>query len=387
MNESEENNQSFNEYKEMIIRASRARKRRIENPEFSTLLPEEIRIQLTTNCNLRCKHCFQWNQNGYFKKNDDSSCKYLELPINVLEKIIKRTYNSGSAIYLWGGEPLIYSRWDLLAGILENDDRPKVISTNGVYVNEMLETLNKISENLDVVFSVDGLEKEHDYLRGKETFRKIVHNIHLLEVEKKKGRFKGKISINCSIHNKLVPSLHEFVEFCNTFHIHKLILGFPWYINAKTCKEMDEYYQANFNWLNNRKNHYTWHSFNYHIDYSLLSILESEIDKINSRSYNFIIRFHPDVKNDLSSIITGDIFKDEKKARCIAPSCRMALWANGDVSFCGDFPEFCVDSLLNNDFDPIWKSEKFNRIRRVFNTNPKPLSLCQRCRFTSDNLI
>ena len=65
----------------------------------------------------------------------------------------------------------------------------------------------------------------------------------------------------------------------------------------------------------------------------------------------------------------------------------MAVWSNGDVSFCGDFPEFCFDNLIaNNNIDSIWKNEKFNKIRRIVNTIPKPTSLCQRCRFSYNNL-
>ena len=380
-----ENNQNFVNIKELIVRTSRCRKERSANPEYSTPLPEEIRIQLTTNCNLRCKHCFQWSSNGYYAKNSIKTNTTQELPFSTLEKLLKQTWHPRSSIYFWGGEPLIYSYWDSLTALLENDNRSKVISTNGIHVREKIDDLNKISDSLEVVFSLDGLEKEHDCLRGKGMFNKTFTNITGLVNEKKEGRFKGKITINCSIHNELVNNLYQFVEFCNTLQVDKVILGFPWYINENTCKEMDEYYQINFNWLNRQPIHYTWHCFNYCIDFTLLSVLENEIKKITNRTYNFTLRFHPDLKNDLSSILTGDVFNDGKNS-CIATSCRMAVWANGDVSFCGDFPEFCIGNLYFTDFGSIWRSENFNKIRRIINSVPKPYSLCQRCRFSSNNL-
>jgi len=386
MKESSNDLKNFCSLKETIIRVSRFEREKLKNPEFSTSLPEELRIQLTTQCNLRCKHCFQWNNGGYYKMEMNRDYDKYELSFKILEKLLKQTYMPKISIYLWGGEPLIYSYWDSMIELLKNDDRKKVISTNGIHVNRKIDTLNKISENLEVVFSLDGLKNEHEYLRGKHTFNKLIDNIHLLVREKKEERYKGQITINCSINNELIPKLSHFVNFCNTLHINKLILGFPWYINSQTCLEMDEYYMKNFSWLNGKTKFKSWHCFNYHIDESLYPILENEVRKIISQHYNFILRFHPSINNDLQLILRGDVFKNTKKANCLAPSCRMAVWANANVSFCGDFPEFCIDSLENSDLETIWKGERFNKVRKIFNSNPKPSSLCQRCRFISNNL-
>jgi radical SAM protein with 4Fe4S-binding SPASM domain len=144
--------------------------------------------------------------------------------------------------------------------------------------------------------------------------------------------------------------------------------------------------KKNFSWINKEIKHFSWHSFNYHIDNSLLTVLEKEIKKIVNQNFNFILRFHPDLKKDLKSILTGNVINDGEKLSCFAPTCRMAIWANGDVSFCGDFPEFCIDNLANNDVKSLWKNEDFNRIRKIFNSVPKPISLCQRCRFSYGNL-
>ena len=31
-------------------------------------MPEFIAIKLTNACNLRCKHCYEWNEEGYIQK-------------------------------------------------------------------------------------------------------------------------------------------------------------------------------------------------------------------------------------------------------------------------------------------------------------------------------
>jgi radical SAM protein with 4Fe4S-binding SPASM domain len=366
---------------------TQARRKNIKDPEYATLLPQELRLQLTTICNLRCKHCFQWNSQGYYGNNDIKSKINYELPFSTLEKIINQTYESKTSIYLWGGEPLMYSRWDSLSSILEKDDRPKIISTNGIYIDNKISTINKMSNNLGVVFSLDGLCNEHEQLRGRGSFFKIIKNLKLLINEKEEGRFKGEIIINCSIHNALVPKLHEFVEFCNTLKISKLILGFPWYINENTCKIMDEYYNNYFIRSSFRCPRPSWYSFNYHLDYSLFKTLVKEINIIKTKEFKLNIRFHPDLKNNLKSIIQGNLFEKKDKLKCYATHSRLSVWANGDISFCGDFPEFCCGNIINKDIKTVWNTEEFNRTRRIFNTFPRPSSLCQRCRFLLNNLI
>ncbi|HAU87132.1 MAG TPA: radical SAM protein, partial [Lachnospiraceae bacterium] len=36
-----------------------------ENIEFSTELPLIVGFKLTNRCNLRCKTCYEWNEQGY----------------------------------------------------------------------------------------------------------------------------------------------------------------------------------------------------------------------------------------------------------------------------------------------------------------------------------
>ncbi len=372
---------SFEEFKKVASRSSLVRRNLNEDPAFSCNTPQEARIQLTTKCNLRCKHCFQWNKDGYYS---GSFLNYLELPFNILENLINHLSDTNPLIYLWGGEPLLYSEWDSLASLVRDRKLKTVISTNGLFIKQKLETLNIISDNLEIVISLDGLKEQHDSLRGNGTFDNTIDSLECLCRHKQNKDFRGKLTINCSIHNELVPKLHEFVKFCKRFDINKLILGFPWYINKNTCIEMDRYYKKHFTWIGNKLSTYSWHSFKYHIDFSLLTLLENEIRKIKETDCSFIIRFHPSITSDLNSILHGEV--KDKSYGCIAPSCRIVVWANGDVSFCGDFPEFSIDNLQNKNIISIWNSRKFEKLRKVFNTNPKPLSLCQRCRFNNNNL-
>lgn len=387
MKNHEFDNQIFLNFKESMRREIRYSKEKCEGEESVPSFPKEIRIQLTKKCNLRCKHCFQWSNNGYYKNNSSQPDTETNLSFELLQKLILQTASLKPSIYLWGGEPLMYIEWDSLISLLSKDTRQKIISTNGTFIDEKIESLIKISENLDVVFSIDGLMDEHDFLRGKGVFNRVISNIKLLAKEKNAGRFKGRITINCSIHDAMIKNLVKFVNFCRELEINKLIMGFPWFINKQVCAEMDEYYSKYFHWLPSRPDKHTWYNFAYQLDLSNLLNLKEQIDKIRREKYDFKLRFHPDLKYGMKAILTGNAFDQNKKVNCIAPFSRLAVWANGEVSFCGDFPEFCLDNLKNNDIEAIWQGENFNKIRNIIRTTHRPASLCMRCRFSSNNLV
>lgn len=53
------------------IRNTMETKRNIEKiAGYATPLPESVGIKLTNQCNLRCKHCYQWNDTGYHHFHD-----------------------------------------------------------------------------------------------------------------------------------------------------------------------------------------------------------------------------------------------------------------------------------------------------------------------------
>lgn len=119
-----------------------------------------LELQITDKCNLKCKHC-------YIGKP-----KNIELPIeeikNVLEEFEKM---QGLRVLITGGEPLLHSDFALLNQILPNYRLRKILLTNGLLLN------NSILKDLNVQeiqFSVDGMKKGHEAIRGKGTFKKVM---------------------------------------------------------------------------------------------------------------------------------------------------------------------------------------------------------------------
>jgi radical SAM protein with 4Fe4S-binding SPASM domain len=144
---------------------------------------ENAVIELTNDCNLRCKHCY-----GVFEKKAIIST-------NDFRNIIDQLFDLGCInITLSGGEPLLLGPgiFDYFS-IVEKKGIPFIsLTTNGTIHFPLF---YEIYKNFSLVqVSIDGLEETHDKIRGNGNFNKAVSFIQAnLE-------YKNKTSIMMSIH-------------------------------------------------------------------------------------------------------------------------------------------------------------------------------------------
>ena len=131
--------------------------------------PLFVTWSITSNCNLRCKHCFRTEYEcSEFAK--DTIDKFIDL---FIEKKVNR-------VILTGGEPLkskyLFHIVKRLCGKIKIG-----IATNGTLLNE-----NKITKLFeykvkDYQVSLDGAtEYYNDFIRGKGIYNKVINNIKLL---------------------------------------------------------------------------------------------------------------------------------------------------------------------------------------------------------------
>lgn len=138
-------------------------------------VPYLAMIELTTRCNLKCRHC-------YVAAGEEERIN--ELPFDVMKEVINKLSKAGTkAIQFTGGEPLLYP-W--FSEILEYSAHkiPSIsVSTNGWFVDE--DIASKMAKNATkVTISLDGMEETHDYIRRvKGSFERAVNAINMLSKE------------------------------------------------------------------------------------------------------------------------------------------------------------------------------------------------------------
>lgn len=157
-------------------------------------------IDVTDRCNLRCAHCY------HLSKIQEGE----ELDLKTWERRFKKLYRDGIRnILIVGGEP------SLRVDVLELADKffPYLYTfTNG---------LIKISSTWQhrIQLSIDGLEMEHDRLRGAGIWQKAIANY----------RGDKRVIVNCVISklNYMKPKrLKEFIEYVKKMDVSGLNLDF-----------------------------------------------------------------------------------------------------------------------------------------------------------------
>jgi radical SAM protein with 4Fe4S-binding SPASM domain len=123
-----------------------------------------LELQLTSRCNLTCKHCYL----------GEPTKAALSLPqvMSVLEEFERM---QGLRVLFSGGEPLLYPHLKALNDALPRFALRKVLLTNGTLVRE--ENFPAWCHFDEIQFSLDGLKKGHEALRGRGTFEQTMAGI------------------------------------------------------------------------------------------------------------------------------------------------------------------------------------------------------------------
>lgn len=342
-------------------------------------LPLEMGIFLTGRCNLRCKHCFVWNEDGLLTKEDGSLAR-MEIPIETIGQCLEYTRPAKTRLYLWGGEPLAYLKLHELTQLLKEDPRWTTICTNGLLIDRHLDDILEISDNLVLLISLDGNRKSNDAIRGEGTFDRVVSNIRMLKELESEGRYRGEISVCSVISDEMTGSMYEFCEFMEELDINTLYLSFPWYISPETAEEMDAEFKRRFSDIaevNDYKNA-SWHSFTFHIDPANLPALREEYERIMKRDWKIRVRFQPAIEPDeIDDFVLGGSRTAQRRTKCLAPYNRVDILQNGDVTSCKLFKELCAGNTNEESLKDIWEGEKMAKIRERLSCGLMPA--CSKC--------
>jgi radical SAM protein with 4Fe4S-binding SPASM domain len=352
-------------------------------------VPLEIAIQLTYKCNLRCKSCMQWNNDGFHSKRNDLPIGD-EISIDVIQEILNQTSDEHSCIHLWGGEPLVHSKWENICQLLSRSKRRITLSTNGILIKNKIDSLLAISSRMNTIISLDGFEKENDIIRGKHTFAKAIDGIHLLQEYRNKQQYKGTIIINTVISDYIVDKLFNYVKYVERLGIDKLVLSFPWFISKSGAAQMNIYYSTYFAWLNYPfdQGNSSWDSFAFNITQENYAILADQLERIRKNRWSIEVRIQPSItSHELDEKIYSHHIRKTSDAYCMGISNRLAICANGDVTACPDFPEFRVGNIYAEDLLSIWSGRNYTKLRELRLKQLWPLPICFKCSLYSKNRI
>lgn len=136
-------------------------------------IKKSIHINLTSDCNLRCRHCFL-------------SAGYIEKQIVDIDRIkafiTEFTDKFGETeIVLSGGEPLIYSGLYDLVSFCKELKHKTVLFTNGLLINP--NNIHFLAEHIDEIqISMEGISLEKfELIRGNGTYTRLLESLKLIK--------------------------------------------------------------------------------------------------------------------------------------------------------------------------------------------------------------
>jgi radical SAM protein with 4Fe4S-binding SPASM domain len=303
----------------------------------------------------------------------------LDLDIGVLEKLLEETRPAKSRLYIWGGEPLVHRKIERIWELLEQDPRETTICTNAYFVDRHIDALCRISQDLDLLIPIEGFAQEHDLLRGKGTFERVMTAIEELLGRRAEQRFHGRIAIHTVITDQNVGHLYELLEFYEEVGVDLVLHSFPWYISQETSREMDAFVHDKFSWLPDiHKPRHTWDSFTYHVSPEKIAVLLEDLHRINERTCKMKVRYQPGLEFDeIELFVRGKAMTPRCATTCSVLTTRADIIPTGDVVACKFFTEFSVGNLHEQTLSALWNGENYNRIRSTFAQQLSPA--CSKC--------
>jgi len=169
-------------------------------------VPSIFNAYITMLCNLRCPNC------QYIIRDSEALSGNAFMRVDDLENVVEEYLPHIDAVNFGGGEPLLHPQFDQLVDIVWRKDIPLNISTNGILVEERLESLQLFRR---VNVSVDGYDHAsyRKYRGGRDKdFDRVLRGLRLL----RESGVNLTISFVMSEEN-----LHEIREVLRFAHDHQ----------------------------------------------------------------------------------------------------------------------------------------------------------------------
>lgn len=321
-----------------------------ENHRKMAKKPTEIHLSVTENCCLQCKMCDIWKIKDKEKPLDYETGKKI---IDVLNKWLG-SFN----ITFAGGEPFLNK--DILKIIKYASIKNIKTSTNsnGFIIDSKL-AKNICKSGLSTIFfSIDGLEKEHDFIRGrKNTFKNVLNAIK--QIQGINSNQKPTIFINSVISNNNLHIITKMVEFTRKLNVKGI--NFQTLMPNFASIYKSDWWQTNPYWPKDKIK--IKHTMN-------------ELIMYKKKYGNFILNSQRNLNQFEKYLLNPGLF--QKNEKCFVGLNNLMIDTSGNIRLCYEMAK--IGNLFEEDPNQIWNSLKAQEIR-------DQISKCQRpCKLLPCNL-
>jgi MoaA/NifB/PqqE/SkfB family radical SAM enzyme len=338
--------------------------------------PESVSFTITNACNLRCKMCGQWSENGYML--DESTRIKPEMKLSDWKRIIDEIADHNiNSVLIRGGEPFLHPNILEILNYLDSKNFFISIDTNGTMLKEYAADLVRIG-NIHITVSVDGPEEIHDEVRGvKGCFQKTKENIMYLHELEKNDTKKISKSICFTISPYSYKGLGVMPDVVRSLSIDTINIVPYNFVTGEMQKQSEQIL----------KNELSSCAFSYSGFHHDSSGIDFEIFLEQFREYNARL----DGLNQFPYMGSSKSYLTEEDYKkwfcdptmffggeyCANIERLIDIQPDGRANFCVDLPDYKIGNVLKSTIREIWKSNEAEKFRG--HIRKKMLPVCYRC--------
>jgi MoaA/NifB/PqqE/SkfB family radical SAM enzyme len=192
--------------------------------------PVRLLINLTRQCNLRCRMCIQGRgEEEVYPWNDPKN----QLPFSAWTTLLDQAAGFSPFLSISGGEPTIHPQFREFVVAAKRRGFVFELVTNGTLLTRDADFIVELGIEF-VSVSLDGLEEQHDEIRGHQgSFRRAVDGIRALAEARKRHKSYGPVinigftimKSNIDIMDRMIPLAVDLNA--DTFLFQHLIFDSP----------------------------------------------------------------------------------------------------------------------------------------------------------------
>jgi radical SAM protein with 4Fe4S-binding SPASM domain len=375
--------------------------RHLRAPQSHPLpMPTFVQLRLTNLCNLRCRMCGQWGDSGIYRgpasgqglplAGDAPRLREVlslerQLSLKDYVRLIDDIAPFGPVVSLFGGEPLLYPDVVPLARDVKRRGLTLTLITNGSLLSRHGGDL--VEAGIDsIAVSFDGHPRLHDSIRGQDgSFERAAQGVRdVARARARLGRVHPVLLGIFPITELNVDAVDETMAALDGLPLDGVNVGLRWFVPTEAG---DAYEAVMRDELGVEARSWRGFEFSWSADEDARSPrmqrLVGQLQGLRRRRLLAATRRRPWVTftpglapHQVPSYLTqhSPTFGHDL---CPVAWYFAQVQPDGDVAFCGDFPDYVIGNVRTSSFREIWTGARATAFRERLRRAPLPI--CSRC--------
>jgi MoaA/NifB/PqqE/SkfB family radical SAM enzyme len=292
--------------------------------------------------------------------------KQKDLDFSTAVKIIDRLYDWLGAFNLTfaGGEPFLNKNFFKIIAYANQKGINTRTNSNGYVINQTMANKLATSGLSRIFFSIDGLQKEHNFVRGKkDSFQRVTAAINYLSKTKNNDK-KPKIFINSVISNNNIAIIGDLIKLAQTLKVSGI--NFQVLMPNFASQYNEHWFENDPLWPKKLKQ---------------IIITTNKLLKLKNQYPDFILNSNRDIKNFTRYLAAPKDYQE--KEQCLVGFNNCMVDTSGNIRLCYEMGT--VGNMLKEKPENLWLSDKAkkHRVKIVICQRPCKLLPCNDVRILS----